>query len=165
MTQDRVTIVEPNGVERTRPIPLQGLTIGRGADNGLPLNYDLVSRHHARITIERGRYYVTDLNSANGTFLGKRRLAPNVATAWPPGQSLQIGGVVLYLEQVTQPQSAAVETGETVVGHFSDDTLMRDGKKEKKRRTMLALWVVIGLALLCVLVGLGAGGYYYFYVL
>ena len=30
---------------------------------------DVVSRYHAKITKEKGKYYITDLNSRNGTFV------------------------------------------------------------------------------------------------
>jgi pSer/pThr/pTyr-binding forkhead associated (FHA) protein len=161
MTQDRINIVEPNGVERTRPISLQGLTIGRGADNDLTLAYDLISRYHAQITYEGGRYYVTDLNSANGTYIDRDRLTPNMPTLWPAGRPLQIGKVIIYLEQVAQPQPQPVETGETVVGQMTDDTLFRIGTNQKKRQVPLVLGITIGVILLCFLITLLTGIYFF----
>jgi pSer/pThr/pTyr-binding forkhead associated (FHA) protein len=58
--------------------PLQGgifkdwegpLMIGRALDNHVVLVDDAVSSHHAQIVQEGERYYITDLDSANGTFL------------------------------------------------------------------------------------------------
>lgn len=161
MTQDRITIVEPNGVERTRPIAPQGLTIGRGADNDLTLAYDLISRYHAQITSEGGRYYVTDLNSANGTYIDRDKLAPNMPTLWPSGKPLRIGKVIIHLEQMAQPQPQVAETGETVVGQMTGDTLLRSGTSQKKRQVPLALGIVIGVILLCFLVTLLTGIYFF----
>ena len=48
----------------------RGLTIGRAAGNRLLLaEDDLVSRHHATIKAEEGRFAIGDLGSTNGTML------------------------------------------------------------------------------------------------
>lgn len=49
--------------------------IGRSADCEVPLDVPAVSRRHAAILQERGRYFVEDLNSRNGTFLNDSRIA------------------------------------------------------------------------------------------
>jgi len=46
-----------------------GFSIGRDKTNALPLNYTRVSRHHCRITQEKEAFKLTDLGSANGTFV------------------------------------------------------------------------------------------------
>ncbi|HVT27164.1 MAG TPA: SpoIIE family protein phosphatase [Lacipirellulaceae bacterium] len=48
--------------------------IGRSADCEVPLDVPAVSRRHAAILRDRGRYYVEDLQSRNGTFLNARRV-------------------------------------------------------------------------------------------
>ena len=164
MQQDQITIIEPNGVERTRPISPPGLTIGRGHDNTLPLGYDQISRYHAQITFEAGRYYVTDLNSANGTYLGKNRLTPNMPVAWKPGQPLRVGEVVIQLQQIVQPYQAAMNAGETVVGQLPDDTLFKSGQQKKQGQYQIVIWLVIAVILLCLLLFLGGSIYYYYFV-
>jgi hypothetical protein len=52
--------------------------IGRGTDNDLVINSIQVSRHHAQISQEGGRYYLTDLNSTNGTCLDGNRISGTV---------------------------------------------------------------------------------------
>lgn len=51
------------------PIPAEGLTIGRGADQDVRLADRTVSRRHARIEVVDGRYYVDDAGSLNDTLL------------------------------------------------------------------------------------------------
>jgi len=46
-----------------------GLTIGRGADNGIVLESDSVSRRHARFEQKDSTWWVTDLRSTNGTYV------------------------------------------------------------------------------------------------
>lgn len=41
------------------------------------INSNKVSRYHAKLEEREGRYYVTDLNSTNGTFVNKVPLEPN----------------------------------------------------------------------------------------
>lgn len=50
------------------------LTIGRAEDNDLKLIDPKVSRHHARLTREGDDYILTDLDSANGTWVNRVRL-------------------------------------------------------------------------------------------
>src|SRR4051812_47039625 len=51
-----------------------GISIGRRSENGLVLQGERVSRHHARIAAAHGRWYVADLDSTNGTLLNGERL-------------------------------------------------------------------------------------------
>jgi pimeloyl-ACP methyl ester carboxylesterase len=69
----RLAVVTPG---RTWEIPLDrdGVTIGRDLDADVPLPFIEASRRHARIEWRRGRLVVRDLGSANGTWLGGRRL-------------------------------------------------------------------------------------------
>lgn len=56
------------------PVPPNGLTIGREADNDLVLNDSLVSRRHARIVIESNQLVIYDLGSMNGTRVNGQRI-------------------------------------------------------------------------------------------
>ena len=56
------------------PVPDGGLTIGRSSDNALHLPDEVASRQHARIELQQGVFTLTDLNSANGTFVNGRRV-------------------------------------------------------------------------------------------
>jgi serine phosphatase RsbU (regulator of sigma subunit)/pSer/pThr/pTyr-binding forkhead associated (FHA) protein len=48
--------------------------IGRSADCEVPIDVPAVSRRHAAILRERGRFFIEDLQSRNGTFLNDKRL-------------------------------------------------------------------------------------------
>ena len=51
------------------------LTVGRQEDNGLAIADDHVSRHHARLVNHQGLVWLTDLGSANGTYVNGERLS------------------------------------------------------------------------------------------
>lgn len=55
---------------------MQVVTVGRDLpDNTILLNDDKqVSRHHAQLTNDNGQYYITDLNSLNGTYVNGKRV-------------------------------------------------------------------------------------------
>lgn len=101
---------QPNEYEVALPV-----TIGRGHEAGLKLTHALVSREHCQLYEERGRTYVRDLGSLNGTFVGGQR----VETApLPPGELLTVGSVTfraIYGEEAYVAPSRVI-TGEVAAG-------------------------------------------------
>ncbi|MDH4136641.1 MAG: FHA domain-containing protein, partial [Anaerolineae bacterium] len=51
------------------------ITIGRGADNDIVIDDKMVSRHHARLEMQANTCLLTDLSSANGTWVNDRRIS------------------------------------------------------------------------------------------
>ncbi len=49
-------------------------TVGRSKDNNYSLDIPIVSGNHLQIDFEGGKYFVTDLNSTNGTFLNGSKI-------------------------------------------------------------------------------------------
>lgn len=75
----------------------EGCTIGREPANDLVITADIpgwetVSRRHARLYAQAGRWIVEDLNSMNGIYVNGRRTGRNLLY---DGWELRIGGVVL----------------------------------------------------------------------
>jgi pSer/pThr/pTyr-binding forkhead associated (FHA) protein len=56
-----------------------------------------VSRRHAQIELRQGRWFLTDLESQNGTRLNNLEIYPLVAYEIPSGSRLQFGELVLNL--------------------------------------------------------------------
>lgn len=61
-----------------KEIPMQDfvstLTIGRKEDNEIVIDNPAVSGHHARIVKQANKYFIEDLNSTNGTFIGDKKI-------------------------------------------------------------------------------------------
>jgi two-component system response regulator AtoC len=72
-------------------------TVGRAADSEVRVDHSSVSRKHARLHVGDS-IRIEDLGSANGTIVGRRRLAPNSTVEWVPGELLVIGAVTLFLQ-------------------------------------------------------------------
>src|SRR5690606_23150891 len=67
--------------------------VGRAQGNEVEIDDHSVSRRHARLTFEAGRMLVEDLGSANGSYIGSQRVAPNTPTLVPENQVLRLGDV------------------------------------------------------------------------
>jgi pSer/pThr/pTyr-binding forkhead associated (FHA) protein len=86
-------------VMRSGPTPgatfsLEGdqLVIGRDSSSGVAINDAEVSRKHARMMFQGGKYVIEDLGSTNGTFVNGQRLAGPIV--------LKSGDVVSLGEQI-----------------------------------------------------------------
>ena len=71
--------------------------IGRGPDAALRLDDDYVSTWHARIATNGEQWFVEDLGSTNGTFLGSQRVTSPVPIA--VGTPVRIGKTVVELRR------------------------------------------------------------------
>jgi pSer/pThr/pTyr-binding forkhead associated (FHA) protein len=71
------------------------LLVGRGPDAAVRLDDDYVSTRHARIGVSGDTWYVEDLGSTNGTYIGSQRLTQ--ATAIQLGTQVRIGKTTLEL--------------------------------------------------------------------
>ncbi|QAY69555.1 FHA domain-containing protein FhaB/FipA [Xylanimonas protaetiae] len=79
-------------------LPLTGssILIGRSPGSTLVLDDDYSSSRHARIFPQGGQWYVEDLGSTNGTFVGDQQVTGVVPLA--PGVGVQIGRSVVELQ-------------------------------------------------------------------
>lgn len=82
--------------EATRLVSLQAgaMSIGRAADNDLPLADITVSSHHARIFTYLQSSYIEDLGSTNGTYLNGKRIQKHTLHV---GDVVQLGKLELKI--------------------------------------------------------------------
>ena len=73
------------------------ILIGRGPDAAIRLDDDYVSTRHARIGRSDDTWYVEDLGSTNGTYIGSRRLTQ--ATAISLGAKVRVGKTTIELKK------------------------------------------------------------------
>src|SRR5512138_1781232 len=102
-------------VMRSGPTPgatfsLEGdqLIIGRDTASNIAINDAEVSRKHARLNFQGGKYVIEDLGSTNGTFVNGQRLASPAV--------LKSGDVISLGEQIVLMYEAlSNDPGETVI--------------------------------------------------
>ncbi|MFL6002007.1 MAG: FHA domain-containing protein [Nocardioides sp.] len=73
------------------------ILIGRGSDAAIRLDDDYVSTRHARIASSGDQWFVEDLGSTNGTYIGSARITqPTTLTL---GTQVRIGKTILELRK------------------------------------------------------------------
>jgi pSer/pThr/pTyr-binding forkhead associated (FHA) protein len=92
-----VVIVEGGGAGQTVPLADAPILIGRGNDAAIRLDDDYVSTRHARIANAGDQWYVEDLGSTNGTYVGSSRITQ--PTAISLGTRIRIGKTILELRK------------------------------------------------------------------
>jgi predicted component of type VI protein secretion system len=96
--------------------PLEGdlITIGRDAANTIQINDAEISRRHARLQFQGGKYLIEDAGSTNGTHVNGQRLsAPYVLK---PGDVVSFGEtIVLAYETADFDPGATVATSRSAM--------------------------------------------------
>lgn len=99
MAYGRIDVYWPEG--RIESFLLEGdtVSVGRATGNTISLDTDTISRYHFSITREDERVFITDLDSANGTFVDGKRLTGNEPFQLEDVEEIMIG----YLRLLYNP--------------------------------------------------------------
>ncbi|MGZ5417908.1 MAG: FHA domain-containing protein FhaB/FipA [Nocardioides sp.] len=92
-----VAITEGANAGENISLDLAPLLIGRGSDAAIRLDDDYVSTRHARIASSSDQWFVEDLGSTNGTYIGSSRLTQ--PTTIQLGTQIRIGKTTLELRK------------------------------------------------------------------
>ena len=92
-----IDLVILNGPEIGKTLGIrEGVSfLGRSLDNDLRIEDKTISRRHLKIESVRGRYFVTDLSSRNGTFYDGKYVVPGHEVEVKEGVPLAIGMTVI----------------------------------------------------------------------
>ena len=85
-TPTKLQIVGGPNTGQSVPLGDQPILLGRGTDAAIRLDDDYVSTRHARFATNGEQWFVEDLGSTNGTYVGTQR----VSTAVPVGIGIQV---------------------------------------------------------------------------
>ena len=92
-----VMIVDGANAGETVSLDEAPILIGRGSDAAIRLDDDYVSTRHARIASSGDQWFVEDLGSTNGTYIGGHRLTQ--PTTLQLGSTVRIGKTTLELRK------------------------------------------------------------------
>jgi pSer/pThr/pTyr-binding forkhead associated (FHA) protein len=92
-----IAVVEGANAGETVSLDEAPVLIGRGTDAAIRLDDDYVSTRHARIASSGDQWFVEDLGSTNGTYIGSHRLTQ--PTILQLGSKVRIGKTTLELRK------------------------------------------------------------------
>ncbi|QCX26128.1 FHA domain-containing protein FhaB/FipA [Nocardioides jishulii] len=92
-----VLVVEGANAGERADLNGEPVLIGRGSDAAIRLDDDYVSTRHARIALSGDQWYVEDLGSTNGTYVGSSRITEPLAVS--VGTQVRIGKTLLELRK------------------------------------------------------------------
>ncbi len=83
------------------------ITIGRDPNCDFPVLDEAISAHHARVSFHHSHWWLEDLNSTNGTSIGKSRVS--IPTVLIPGDHFKCGGTEFIVQmELNDDKLAAV---------------------------------------------------------
>jgi len=92
-----VVVTEGSNVGERAELDQAPILIGRGTDAAIRLDDDYVSTRHARVAASGDQWFVEDLGSTNGTYIGSVRITqPTTITL---GTQVRIGKTILELKK------------------------------------------------------------------
>ncbi|MBL8117934.1 MAG: FHA domain-containing protein, partial [Anaerolineae bacterium] len=114
MAYGRLDVFWPDGQFKTYPLVENSISVGRSSGNSIALDTTTISRYHLSLTHDGSTTMITDLESANGTFVDSERLQANTPRILDGGEEIQIGHLRLIYHQLdempTQPMKPLDET-------------------------------------------------------
>jgi hypothetical protein len=93
----RLVISEGTNAGIAVPLGPDPILLGRGADATIRLDDDYVSTRHARFVPHGEDWYVEDLGSTNGTYIGSQRITTPMVVA--TGVQVRLGKTIAELKK------------------------------------------------------------------
>lgn len=113
MAYGRLDVFFPDGMFKTFLLNTSPVSIGRSTGNTIALETETISRYHISLTHEDGQVMITDLESANGTFVEGERLKTAAPRPLYGGEEIQIGDLQLIFHNLddnpTRPVPVTVD--------------------------------------------------------
>lgn len=110
MAYGRLDVFWPDGQFKTFQLVENNISVGRSTGNSIALETTTISRYHFSLTHDGQKTFITDMESANGSFVDGVRLAANAPHPLDGGEEIQIGDLRMIYHQLdempTQPMKA-----------------------------------------------------------
>src|SRR5664279_3222707 len=114
MAYGRLDVFWPDGLFKTYLLTDASISIGRSSGNTIPLETDSLSRYHASLTNKDGETQITDLESANGTFVDGVRLKSSEPHTLYGGEEIEIGELRLIYHLLDETPTRPISVPEEV---------------------------------------------------
>lgn len=101
-------LINPAGEKQKFSLEKDVISIGRKSDNDVPIKDSEMSRYHASIRFENGKYFIFDLNSTNGIYFRNARVKEKQELF--PKTEIKIGShslVFMGSDKLSEPDKAS----------------------------------------------------------
>ncbi len=114
----RLDVYWQDGLFRTFPLSEPSISVGRSSGNTIMLDNSTISRYHFSLTVSGELAYISDLESANGTYVDGVKLVSNTRHPLGGGEEIQIGNLRMIYHHIdespTQLMTPVEETTQRV---------------------------------------------------
>lgn len=102
------------------------IEIGRTPEptNKIVLNHKAISRRHATVSIENGKVYITDTQSANGVYINQQIIAPNHAKRLMHNDHISFGQEPPFVLEISYENHNAVPAVSPSTGRTKNETIV-----------------------------------------
>jgi len=122
VTEGVLTLMQADGKRRVVPVAAGGLRVGKDPENDLVLNDRSVSGFHALVFARRGRYFIRDLESTNGTVVNNLKI---VEGELPFDADIRFGRAAVRFERQVTEAPVLPASGQVFDEMISCDPEMR----------------------------------------
>ncbi len=112
MAYGRLDVFWPDGQFKTFLLVDNNISVGRSTGNTIALETTTISRYHFSITHDGQKVLITDLDSANGTFVDGEKLSANQPRLLDGGEEIQIGHLRIIYHQIDEMPTQPIQTVE-----------------------------------------------------
>ena len=93
----KLVITEGSNAGESLPLSGETVTLGRGGDSTIRLDDDYVSTRHARFVTNGEEWFIEDMGSTNGTYIGSTRVTR--VTPVSSGTAVRLGKTIVELRK------------------------------------------------------------------
>lgn len=123
-----LTIQRPDGPTESRSFLPGAYIIGRSPESDIHIETPLISRSHARLTINERDCVIEDLGSSNGTFVAGEKI--NAVTVLKPDSRVKLGPVTIEINRLTPATPVSIEVRREVLRKVLPAEFLRERKYE-----------------------------------
>lgn len=120
----QIQVLNPDGSIQSYNLALDAFTVGRDPEEGrnaIVIDDPEVSKEHLRISREGDLWLVEDLDTTNGSFVGREKLQPGEPRAWNPTNIIRVGGHYLRQDAETANDPLPPDTSSAPDQQYAED--------------------------------------------